>query len=216
MALIPTSQKRPWIPAPGVIQLEAIYTYLGQTCENVYHFEISGGAGTPTISQMTAAAVSLEGWEHGAMLGLRSPSCTLKLVRARDISQQNGPVVEHDPTTAVTGTQTGIALPGNVTVAVKWSTGRGGRSFRGRTYHIGLTTNMVTGDQLSSSFFNSMISSYQALLNQQVEDNALTGVVVSYSANKFWRSTAVSTPILAPSIDPNLDSQRRRLAGRGS
>lgn len=216
MPPIPTSEKRPFIPAPGVVQVEMVYVNNNQICENVYHVLRPGGAGSPTSADLDAIAGVFNTWENDHGRTMRNTVTRLTLIRARDLAVQDGLVVEHIPTGLVVGQTAAQPLPGNVTLAIKWSTGLGGRSFRGRTYHVGLSVGDIDGVSILTAARDFIVSNY-ALLRDNVDAAGIgTLVVLSYAANKFWRAAAVATPILHASADINLDSQRRRLAGRGS
>lgn len=215
MALIPTTQKRPFIPAPGVMQAEMVYSYLAQKCENVYHFLQGDGATPPTVAQMQAVAAALENWESTQGRQMRHSAAVLLNITVRDLSTQSGPAIIRLPTTNVTGVGIGTAPPGNVTAAIKWNTGFRGRSFRGRTYHVGMPPNYITGNQLTAAAITDFLARYTALQTQLEAVAGIQMVVVSFAFNKFWRATALASHVINPSVDANLDSQRRRLAGRG-
>lgn len=213
---VPTTSPKPFIPAPGVMQAEMIYNCLGQKVENVYHFLQGDGATPPSEAQMTAVAVALEAWEHGSAVAMRNTSTILTNIIVRDLTSESAGAIEHTPTTSVTGVQTSAALANNVTVAVKWTTRLHGRSFRGRSYHIGMYLTAVSGNQLTTVANGDFQSRYDALRTQLETIAGISFVVLSFAHNKFWRDTALATRIIQCSIDPNLDSQRRRLAGRGT
>lgn len=213
---IPTTEKPPFIPAPGVAQVEMLYIESGQHVENVYHVLKGDGSAAPTLTDLNAIAATFEGWEHGSAVAMRHDNTVLGKIVVRDLTTQDGPVIEHEPTTSVTGVQAIPPCPNNVTVAIKWSTAQRGRSFRGRTFHIGMCTAFVDKNQLLGATRNDFLTRYTALHDDVISLGAFKMVVVSKSHQKFWRDVALSTPILSASIDPDLDSQRRRLAGRGT
>jgi hypothetical protein len=215
MSAIPTSQKKPLILVPATVQVEMIYLHLGQVMENVYHVRTNSGSAQPTEAQMDVLATTFEAWEHNTGVQSRSQLCKLTLIRIRDLSVAAGLVKEYTPTTTVQGTGVATVCPGNVTVAVRWSTGRGGRSFRGRTYHIGLQDNFTNGNQITTAAQTQLANAYNLLAASITNLAGHNMTVVSYAANKFWRSTGLSTPITNASVEINLDSQRRRLTGRG-
>lgn len=210
-----------WVPAPNTVQLEAVYSTYGGFAENVFHVQGNGPI-TDIAGLAQQLITTYQNWETAFGRQLRSSAYGLRKVSVRDIGQQNGPVWENSQ--LIVGTRTPDPVPDNATIAVKWITGRGGRSYRGRSYHIGLTVDMVSGDQLSSAVQTPMLTAYNALLT------AISGVawnsygptqgsmvVVSASHNKVARATAEITPITqAVFADFNLDSQRRRLRGRGT
>lgn len=215
MSLIPTSQKRPFIPAPGCVQIELIYTYLGQTCENVYHIQQGDGATEATQAEMQALLDLFNDQEAINLSFHANQARVLNLIRARQMGLQAGMVLEKVPTGAVAGKKTGQPMPGNVTAAVTWRTALSGRSYRGRTYLVGLDNTQVNGDQLAGSAQLDVQGAYGGLIANVHGAPGAQLVVISYAHNKFWRSTAVATVITSASVDPNLDSQRRRLTGRG-
>lgn len=147
---------------------------------------------------------------------LISDNITLNRVMVTDLHQENGVSVEIPVTTNNIGTHTGNPLPANVTLAVKWTTGFTGRSFRGRTYHIGLTDTMRTGNYVNSSDL-ALLQAYYAELMDTVTGLAYDVhlAVVSYRHNKVARAAGLPTVITGVSIEHTLDSQRRRLPGRG-
>lgn len=216
MPPIPTTEKRPFIPAAGVAQIEMIYSLFGQTCENVYHVDTGTGADI-SAATLTTIGNQFAQWNQDSQRSVQSNFCGLTLVRARDLTVEAGTVIELAQTAANhTGQLADKALPGNVTVAVKWSTGLGGRSFRGRSYHVGLTQAQVDLNALTAAAQTAIQTAYANLL---VAVNGIAGhamVVVSYAHNKFWRDAAVATPIIRATLNGDVDSQRRRLNGRGS
>lgn len=209
--------KKPFIPASGVIQLEAVYSQFGQFMENVFHILQGDGATAATVSDMTAACATYASWEAEWGAGPRSSTASLVSLTARDLSTQEGPSVYYTTGLPIAGAIVGTPMPSNVTVAVKWNTALGGRSFRGRTYWIGMDGVSRNGDQIVPAFQTSLLNIYNHLLTMIPAGHAGQQLVVlSYAHNKAWRTAAVATPIVAPSVNLDLDSQRRRLAGRGS
>lgn len=216
MSAIPTSQKKPFIPAPGVLQVEMIYSLLGQIVENVYHVQVGSGGTPATETEMDSLAATMENWESVTGRGDRTNACVLTLIRVRRLDVAGDLVKEYTPVSPVTGSGTGGAAPGNVTVAIRWSTGQGGRSNRGRTYFIGMPVNFLSGNQLTSAAQTQIAASYAGLLSGINGTSGLHMGVLSFAHNKFWRNTAQFTPITHSSVEVNLDSQRRRLNGRGN
>lgn len=216
MPRTPMPPRPPFIPVPGTMQAEMLFTYLGQIVENVYHVQQGDGATAPTVAQMNALATALKDWEAGTGRFRRSVSCSLRHIIVRDLTTRDAPAIDFVTGLPLDGNDATQALPGNVTVAVKWSTAFRGRSFRGRTYHVGMTAGMVLGDQLVVGLSATLAGVYNGLL---AAVNAVPGCtlgVVSYAHLNAWRAAGLFTPITAASVDNDLDSQRRRLAGRGT
>jgi hypothetical protein len=72
----------------------------------------------------------------------------------------------------------------------------------------------VVGNEVNGTFLAGLIASYADLLGH-VNIGANTLCVVSRFHNNSARVSGVATDILSVSADPVIDSQRRRLPGRG-
>lgn len=209
----------PFIPVPNTLQLEAVYSTPGGVAENVYHVQ---GTGPYTDINATANRLiaAYETWESGLGKMQRSGSVALIHLRVRDIGQQNGPVVEKAEN--IPGGEGGGPLPDNVSVSIKWATALSGRSYRGRSFHIGLTTNDVTGDTVNAAKITQLIAAYESLRTGlagagwlTAGDTAAQLVVVSLRANKAWRLVGVATPVIAAKVvNSFVASRRTRLLGR--
>lgn len=212
--------KKVWVPAPNTLQLEMVYQTNGGMAENVYHIQ---GTGTVTDLALLAGKIAdaALAWETAKGAALRSNFVALKTIRVRDIGQPDGFAIERS--VSVIGARVAQACPDNVTVAIKWVTGRAGRSYRGRTYHVGFTVDMHAGDTLTAPIQAAMLDAYNDLRTRMHNLDVLnTGLasadlsIVSISHNHTARGTAVVTPVTAAVLsDPYIDSQRRRLFSRG-
>lgn len=206
----------PFVPAPEIIQVEMVYSCFGQICENVFHVQKAGGV---TPSDLSAAQVVFLNWWTANMRATYHSGLSLTLIRARDMTTQTGLATELGVSTSNTGTITGFpALPNNVALAVKWTTGLSGRSYRGRTFHFAFSTNQLSStdpDVVTATYAQALVTAYTAL-HTTCLTNTIPLVVLSKFANKVARNTAVATPILAVQVNTAIDSQRRRLLGRGS
>jgi hypothetical protein len=204
----------PFIPAANTAKVEMIFLDQGQRCENVYHVQFDA---PPSETDLTNLATSFRDWWDVEMQPLTAHDVSLVLILARDLTTEGAVAIEFSDGLPLEGTGAG-PLPNNVTVAVKWSTGLSGRSFRGRTYMIGLPNNSIDPDntnQLLTSYQSSLDAAFELLIDT-VEDAGNDLVVASFFHDNAPRVSAVLTKIVAASIDINIDSQRRRLAGRGS
>jgi hypothetical protein len=203
----------PPINIPGGLRIEMHFTYLNQKVANVYH--CMNNLPNPGETQMHLVANTFKNWWVTELQPICSNQLTLREVTCRELTPTGIAVLETEGLPAPGGS-TDNALPGNVTLAVHWGTGRRGRSYSGRTYHLGLHQTQIDGDQVEQNTLDSLQDAYNAL--RTALDNALVGVefsVLSVQGNKEWRDPAILTPITGVSIDPDVDSQYRRLAGRG-
>jgi len=202
-----------FIPAVNTLKAEMIYNHIGQICENVLYAQM---AGTPSITDLTDYAGTLVNWFDTQLQPLVSNGTALVMVKVRDMTTESGAAIEFTVDLPISGTG-GSALPGNVTVATKWSTGLAGRSFRGRSYLVGLPVgnNTTNANVLDSGYASDLDDAMENLITDITVDDR-TFVVASFFHLGAPRVTAVLTEIIAASVDTNLDSQRRRLAGRGT
>ena len=206
-----------FIPAPNVAQLELIQRLDGQKIENRVFIEGTDQWTSTSLQELAEAAASAWAAELAPLL---SDQLSLVLVRASDMEAEFGDVVEFEPDPVPVGGVTGGSLPNNVTLTTKFSSGRKGRSYRGRVYTPGIprasvgtsavneVTAVLAGDFSSSwgNFFATTIS---------LTDNAVHHVIVSYCFNLNWRTTAEVTNVTGYSTNVTIDSQRRRLPERG-
>ena len=126
----------------------------------------------------------------------------------------DGVAVLHTDSLPATGEKTETALPNNVSLAVHWGTGLLGRSRHGRTFHLGITTDLVNGNFVTNAA--DIQSAYDAL--RTTLDNITLNVefsVVSFVFQNDWRRDPLVTPISGVAVEATIDSQRRRLPGRG-
>jgi hypothetical protein len=205
--------KMPPIDLPGGLRVEMMFTYLDQKVENVYH--LMNNLPNPGAEQLHLVANTFKNWWITELKPITNTQLTLRQVVCRELTPTGIAVLETDGL-PVTGERQEQALPGGTTVAVHWGTGRRGRSYNGRTYHLGLAANQVIGNQVTPAALPVIQAAYDAL--RTALDNALVGVefsVLSVQTAKEWRVPPIMTPITGVAVDPDLDSQRRRLAGRG-
>lgn len=201
----------PFIPVPNTARVELRYTQNDQQIANVFHVEAEAPLTVGDLSNIGSTFV--EWW--GEHLDIVSSAVTLREIDLRDLSTASGLGILYNTGLPLTGATLSPPMPNNVTLAIKWGTGLTGRSFRGRSYHVGLCESQVTQSQLESSVVPTILASYNALPSL-VTTNGYTMVVVSRYANNAPRVTGVTTPILnAAYADTVIDSQRRRLPGRG-
>jgi hypothetical protein len=203
-----------FIPAANVVQVTVVYDQFGQKMMNVYNVLSGAGHVEADLDRIKAKILT---WLTNNLKGEQHNTSSTSLILAKSLDSEGDIAKEYVVTPALTGTQGNTALPGGTTVCVKWSTGLAGRSYRGRTFHIGLSSVHINGNQLGTSAQTFITAAYNALLPILAGGGTVDKlVVVSYCHLSTWRTSAVVTPITGASVDINLDSQRRRLTGRGS
>jgi hypothetical protein len=208
----------PFISAENVARVEMIYSYFGSNIENVYHVLNEGGWDE---SSLTALASTFQTWEDDEVSSLRSNDISLITIRAVDLTTETSPGIEVPVTPPIAGGNVVAGLPGNVTASIKMLTGLRGRSFRGRSYFVGLGENQVTGNSLVSATRDAIVDAYETLAASLIGDSLALVVLSLYSGvdeegHPIPREAGVATPVTSFAMDLDTDSQRRRLTGRGS
>lgn len=200
-----------FIRVPNVVQVEMVYLWDGQFVENVFHAQHAPGYDESDIANLLDV---FNGW-HDANLDLvQSSAVSLINLIGTDLDSQTGPRVEDSAGLPRAGTAASPSMPNNVSLVVKWTTGNRGKSFRGRTYHIGLREDVVTANRVDAGHIASLVTHYGPILTL-LTAAGWTMVVASRYTNNAPRATGIATPITGFSIEPVVDSQRRRLPNRG-
>jgi len=200
-------------PTENVAEATMVFLYDGQYCINKHHFINPSGWDAGSLNNLGTALV--EWWEDN--LASNMPN-TLSLVEVEVIDLTEGSGLGINVTTGlpIAGSSGGAQLPNNVTVAVKKGTGFIGRSFRGRTYHIGLNEANVVGNTLTEATVTMLLNAYDALKEPAGPVLPFDLCVLSEWEDGVQRTAGVCTIVTGIGVDPITDSQRRRLPGRGS
>lgn len=203
---------QPYIPFLNVAKVEITAEIDNQRVQNVFHMRCDLGWTSQSASDLLGYLDSWLANVHAPVVGAHVEFVELKLT---DLTTQTGLVAELQIGTI--GELTGVgqdALPNGTAVVVKWTTAARGRSYRGRTYHFGLTQSQVTLNNLEPAARTAIGASYNTMFTQ-MQARGWPMVVASRVNNGVLRTTGVATVITGWSIDPVIDSQRRRLPGRG-
>lgn len=192
-----------------MVKLTAVYNSLGEICENIYHFSSGGPADSVAMNNLIDAFVA---WENSDGKGNRPNTTQLTRVIATDLTVADGVLVDRAIVPQIVGVTGGVQCANNVTIAVAYRTGHRGRSFRGRTFHIGFPEGYRVGNTITGAAQTFLIQAYTHLLTLGVAPIFHLGVVSRYSGT-VRRPTGIWTQATAVTLDTNIDSQRRRLPG---
>lgn len=207
-----------FIPAVNTARVEMVFSQGAQIVENVYHVLNSTGWDVPGLQLLGLTFID---WWNDNLRTQSSDNLSLNNVKVRDMTTASSPAVEVATGLPLVGTST-VPLPNSSTLAVKWITGLAGRSFRGRTYHLGLSQGtLVNPNQITAAFHTILQDAYDALVAAVIAGGAELVVASFFSGvgsggAPIPRSTAVLTPIISAAVNNVLDSQRRRLPERGA
>lgn len=205
----------PFVPVPNVAQAELVCLWDTQRCQNVLHYS---KASPWTVDHMEELAAGLiEKWETWLQPSVTS-TLSLVSVGVADLSAQNAPAIEYTTGLPLAGeAESSPSLPNNVSCVFTKRTALRGRSYRGRIYHMGFVESQVTGNALIPSVTTALTSAYSQFMSVSLPvavDEAILCVVSRYTGGDP-RSEGIATPVTAITSDGIIDSQRRRLPGRG-
>lgn len=183
-----------------------------ETVNNVLYFR---GPTNPTQIQLEQLAQQV--WAVYAFLWC--PTCAasyaLVNVEVRDVSIEAGAFAASAAGPPVPGALGLNGAPGNVAFAVRHQTALSGRSYRGRTYVAGFPSSSIVGNELATGVVATAVNVFNTI-RTDVIPLGFEFSICSRFANKQLRQVAILTPVVQSSAsDTSVDSQRRRLSGRG-
>jgi hypothetical protein len=157
---------------------------------------------------MTLLAEQFVDWWRDTFNQASSNQINLEQVQVRLLNPANPLAVDYTTGLPITGGRSSVHEPYNVTVTISWRTGLAGRKYRGRIYVPGLTEDTTNTDDTIASF-------EVATLAASASDLMLRMATLSADLVIFHKIDNTYTAVTTYVIDNVLDSQRRRLPGRG-
>jgi len=204
----------PFVPVADTVEVELFQRLHGQEIENTQYWRLDGGLTTGAVIDLWN---NLLVWWTTTFSTPLSGDLTLHGGKFTDLSSETGFSLDFNaPTPNPSGGDPSPALPGNAAITVSFRTPNRGRSFRWRNYVAGLPESQVTGNTVSLAVTTALQAAYTQLLSLPLDD-PWEWVVVSRVADGAPRVTGVATAITSATVvDQFVDSQRRRLTGRGN
>jgi hypothetical protein len=201
-----------FVPFANVVRAEMVFSWAGQSVENVLHYVQAGGWTAPEMTQLADALI--EYWDTNWKVRVAT-TCALTKIRLTDMASQTGMSFDYAEGLPLVGTGTGASMPNNVTVAIKLNTLNRGRSYRGRIYHVGMLIGQASGSVLAAGEAENFQTRYSAITTLALVEDVASMVVCSRVSGGVERTTGVATVVSGVSVNGTLDSQRRRLPERG-
>lgn len=201
-----------FVPAVNTIQVELVYLWDSQVIETVLHYDAADPISPLEYPNIGAQMVTL--W-NANLKGCISTGISLTQIKITDMESPNGPSLSYGTGLPLAATLTGPALPNSCALCVTKRTILRGRSYRGRIYHPGLGEPDVTANVVSAARVSTILAAYEAI--RSITANSITYFmcVVSKVGDGIERETAEITRVSSFTTDGLVDSQRRRLPGRG-
>lgn len=201
-------------PVPGVVEVILDALLFGQQCITTFFFRPFSG--TITLSALEdLTPIVVVSWLANCPTILPDAYSLLRVV-ATDLTEE--PQMQSiSITTGSTGTQDSM-VSNNACLSVKRSSAFVGRSNRGRVYWplYDLAIVDTSPNQITPTAAGLIIAGIQGF-NDDIQDEGWIPVIVSRYSGGVERIEGVYQDVVGWSVaDFNVDSMRRRLAGRGS
>lgn len=201
-----------FIPTVNCLRSAVEGLYSGQQWVNTLWF---GLADSPSVVDIAAVNTALADWWDVSMQPITNAACSLTKITTTDQSSSTAPSGVLTLTPALAGTASGSSIATNVACVIGFKTIGRGRSARGRNYVTGQDVNALSGaTAFTSTYTNALAAAYVAM-HDALATLGYQHVVVSFQLDLVPRSAGFKQLVTGYSVDPLIDSQRRRLAGRG-
>jgi hypothetical protein len=196
-----------FIPVPNTIACHLRGTLNGEQVENTLYFHKAEAWSVVTMEAFSAA---LALWYRTAIVGQLSKEYMYRECMAADLTTADGLLTVDDTGAGLVGGNFSDASSNQAAFCVRFSTGRRGRSYRGRNYIPGIPEDAVSGGRISTALANLLTTSYDVLNGYDVLFGA-QWVVVSRIADGVPRAYGISTQVVSASYSTlALASQRGR------
>lgn len=202
-----------FIPVLNCINCKMIFTLGGQFVQNNFYFQL---AAPPTTTDLDNTNTFMHTFWTNQLKPNLTSDLALVQIQSIDMSAANAPArslfispAEAGTLAATVGAPSGAAMVATARTALR------GRNYRGRVYLGGLSGNALTSPTTyNATQLVNIITALSWLLNVANTASEIL-VVVSKFLNKIPRSSGIKTPVTTWTMDTAIDSQRRRLLGRG-
>lgn len=203
----------PFVPASNTLQARLHFNWGTQQIENSLYFQGSAGV-TPALA--TSLGTALVSWWSTNFRANTSNLMALNNINITDLTAENSFVVVHQTGLPLVGQDTAEALPFNCAFCVSLRSANRGRSGRGRNYIAGLTETKQAASVIDATLRTNIVAAYNLLVGAGTFVPGLQLVIVSRFHLGLPRAAALVQPVTTVlSVDSTMDSQRRRLPGRG-
>jgi len=197
------------VPAPNnprVAKVAMLFQRDTRTFVNTFHV---AKASALTASDLINIAGIFTSWWNTQYRGYSVPQVALKQVQVRKLDPSDPLAYDSDVLPPSPGTASGNPDVASATQTASFRTGLAGRKFRGRFYAVGLGETYTANDDSVTSPETTALSNAALAIIANVAAATFQLVVFHKIDNTF-------TPILTAIVENLVDSQRRRLANRGT
>lgn len=203
-----------FISVPSTAELEITATLFGQNIENTLYVTKDDAWLAADLTDLANYGL---GWWTSNILPSLSVDYLLRSAIATSLESDVAPSIEVPADPATVGGIGESSLPSNVCITVKFGTAFRGRSARGRNYLSGIPDVDQEGNQISLGFVTPVVEGYSEFPLGAGWGADWHHVVVSRFHDGAPRLTGITNEVITYTYtDNDIDSQRRRLTGRGT
>lgn len=200
-----------FIPTAGAVRTDIMFHLNGQEVHNIIWCSREANW---TQTEREGLNNAIASWWNTTGKGQFAGNIALARITTVNQESNSAPGSTLVVSPEVAGTKGGASLAGGSALVATLRTDQRGRNYRGRMYLGGISEADRGGNEIGGGLIANIITALLAL-KTAIEALGAIWVVVSHFLNKVPRAQGLKTPITAISMDSYLDSQRRRLTGRG-
>lgn len=201
----------PFQAVPETVEISRIYTLNLHPAQNIYYARLPGGYGQADIQALAdvidAVFLTTFQTEHPTQV-------VYVKTEVRGLAVPNDIVAEQNAGAGI-GTHPSVTLPNQVTFAIKKSSGFTGRAARGRTYWIGVPTNVLDpADEnfITAAWAAAVVADVDFIRIQTATVGLWEPVLVSRWLDNVKRGTGMTFPwVTTTNVDLRIDTSRGRL-----
>lgn len=199
---------------PNTAQILLQYTQYAEVTENVLYATNTDAITTDDLDELRDAVAD---WAQGVWMPQMPNTTRLTAVVITDLTTTSGERQTEVFNPSVVGSL-GASLPNNVTISIEKVIAERYRGGHGRLYVPGLSSQVISGNELNADFGATLVTKLNDLKTAVSAAGDNTWVLSTVRTDNTDPLAPVKTtrPILNFKLaDRHLDSQRRRLTGRG-
>lgn len=200
------------VPDAALINVQGLLD--GQQTVNTLGFRLNV-PGVVNAAQLASLCESVAIYWAANQMGQLPEQWTLAKVTGRVLDVEDGPVAESTLNSGDPGGLVGNLMPNNVTLAIAFRTGLGGRTNRGRNYWPAFLEADVSNSAISFARASAIVATYEGMMGAGTVDSAWRWCVISrkiIDVSGAGRGVPITSVVVNDLV---VDSQRRRLPGRG-
>jgi len=199
-------------PTPNAVRSSLRMTLHGENVINTLWHLLPSPAAAADLQAINTYLIAW--WSNNIAANL---SEDIVLVEVTSIAQDSSSAPSVSVGTVVEGGIIGGALPGNCCITLKFNTNARGRTGRGRNYISGLRETDVQGNQIDAARAEALRAGYDMLRTGTPPIVGMNWILASFQQDGVPRGQGQVRDIIGVQVvNLDIDSQRRRLTGRGT